>query len=74
MPVTMVITPRATPAWGEPLAKINLPWIFNRLVDTHRLVVVSVVVVTVAVVGHAETTNCEEKDRAHQVGQHLQFR
>ena len=43
------------------------------MVDTHRLVVVSVVVVTVAVVGHAETTNCEEKDRAHQVGQHLQY-
>ena len=63
MPVTMVITPRATPAWGEPLAKINLP-----LVDTHRLVVGAVV----AVVGHAETTNCEEKDSAHQVGQHLQ--
>ena len=55
MPVTMVITPRATPAWGEPLAKINLPWTFNRLVDTHRLVVGAVV----AVVGHAETTNCE---------------
>ena len=41
------------------------------LVATHRLVLV-LVVISVAVVSHAEATNGEEEDGAHKVGQHLQ--
>ena len=42
------------------------------LVATHRLVLV-LVVISVAVVSHAEATHGEEKDGAYQVGQHLQI-